>query len=90
MSQSKKILLPSLLAQGFSARDMLKPAEMMFSPCHQNARDLAGKGLSHLSAAHVGDAVQRQAHEGGVAAGQVVLDGVIDQTDQLAVAVDQH
>lgn len=62
----------------------------VFSPCHQDARDLAGEGLGHLSAAHVGDAVQRQAHEGGVPAGQVVLDGVIDQTNQLTVAVDQH
>jgi len=60
------------------------------SPGHQDARDLRGEGLCHLPAAHVGDAVQRQTHEGGVAAGQVVLDGVVDEADQLAVAVHQH
>ena len=60
------------------------------SPGHEDARDLPGEGLGHLPAANVGDAVQSQAHEGGVAAGQVVLDGVVDQSDQLAVAVHQH
>lgn len=58
-------------------------------PRHQNAWDLSGEGLRHLAAAHVGDAVQSQTHEGGVPAGQVVLDGVIDQSDQLTVAVHQ-
>lgn len=60
------------------------------SPGNQDARDLTGEGLGHLAASHVGNAVERQAHEGGVAAGQVILDGVVDQTDQLTVAVYQH
>lgn len=60
------------------------------SPSDQDARDFTGKGLRHLPAAHVGDAVKRQIHEGGVAAAQVVLDGVVDQADQVAVGVDQH
>lgn len=34
--------------------------------------------------------MESQAHEGGVPAGQVVLDGVVDQTDQLAVTVHQN
>lgn len=55
------------------------------SPSHQDARDVSGKGLAHLPAAHVGDAVQGQAHEGRVAAGQVVLDGVVDEPDELRV-----
>lgn len=33
--------------------------------------------------------MQGQTHEGGVPAGQVILDGVIDQPDQLTVAVHQ-
>lgn len=60
-----------------------------YLPCHQYLGDLSGKGLGHLPAAHVGDAVQSQAHEGGVAAGQVVLDGVVDQANQLTVRVHQ-
>lgn len=60
------------------------------SPSNQNPRDLAGKGFSHLTASHIRNTVKRQAHEGGVAAGQVVLDGIVDQTDQLTVAVYQH
>ena len=34
--------------------------------------------------------MQGQAHEGGVAAGQVILDGVVDEPDQLGVGVHQH
>lgn len=50
-------------------------------PCDQYPRDLTSKGFGHLTASHVRDTVKRQAHEGGVAAGQVVLDGIVDQTD---------
>lgn len=60
------------------------------SPSNQDSRDLTGKGLSHLTASHICNTVKCQAHEGGVAAGQVILDGVVDQTDQLAVAVYQY
>lgn len=60
------------------------------SPSNQDPRDLTRKGLSHLTASYVCDTVKSQAHEGGVAAGQVILDGVVDETDQLTVAVHQH
>lgn len=50
-------------------------------PCDQDPRDLTSKGFGHLTASHVRNTVKRQAHEGGVAAGQVVLDGIVDQTD---------
>lgn len=60
------------------------------SPSHKDARNLSGEGLGHLSAAHVGDAVQSQTHEGGVSAGQVVLDGIVNQPDQFTVTVHQH
>lgn len=60
------------------------------SPGHQDARDVRSKGLAHLPAAHIGDAVEGQAHEGGVSTGQVILDGIVDQADQLAVGVHQH
>lgn len=59
-------------------------------PSNQDARDLTGKGFGHLTASHVGDTVKRQAHEGGITAGQVIFDGVVDQTDQFTVAVYQH
>lgn len=59
-------------------------------PRHQDPGNFRGEGLRHLSAAHIGDAVQGQVHEGGVPAGEVVLDGVVDQSDQVAVGVHQH
>lgn len=34
--------------------------------------------------------MQGQTHEGGVPAGQVILDGVVDQPNQLTVAVHQN
>lgn len=69
----------------------LKPQKQKSnSPSNQDSRDLTGKGLSHLAASHVCNTVKCQAHEGGVAAGKVILDGVVDQTDQLAVAIYQH
>lgn len=60
------------------------------SPSHQDSRDLTSKSLSHFTASHICDTMKSQAHEGGVAAGQVILNGVVDQTDQLTVAVYQH
>lgn len=60
------------------------------SPSHQDAWDVSSKGLAHLTAAHVGDAVQGQAHEGGVPTGQVILDGIVDEPDELTVGVHQH
>lgn len=62
----------------------------MYKPCDQDSGNFRSKSLGHLSAADVGDAVQRQVHEGGVAAAQVVLDAVIDEADQVAVGVHQH
>lgn len=60
------------------------------SPSHKDAWDLSSEGLGHLSASHVGDTVQGQTHEGGVSAGQVILDGIVNQADQFAVAVHQY
>lgn len=57
----------------------------VYKPCHQDAGDLRRKSLGHFSAAHIGNAVQGQVHEGRVAAGEVILDAVVDQTDQVAV-----
>lgn len=62
----------------------------MNTPCHQDAGDFQSESLSHFSAAHVGDAVQGQVHEGRVAAAQVILDAVVDETDEVAVRVHQH
>lgn len=62
----------------------------LHSPGDQDPRDLAGEGLGHLAASHICNAVKGQTHEGGVAAGQVILDGVVDQTNQLTVAVYQY
>lgn len=50
----------------------------MYKPCHQDAGNLSSKSLSHFSAAHIGNAVQSQVHEGWVPAGQVILDAVVD------------
>lgn len=59
-------------------------------PSHKNFGNFSSKCFGHLPAAHVGNAVQSKAHEGGVPAGQVVLDGVVYQANELAVGVHQH
>ena len=59
-------------------------------PSYKDFWNLPSEGLGHLSAAHVGDAVQGQAHEGGVPTGQVILDGIVDEPDELTVGVHQH
>lgn len=63
---------------------------LVYTPCHQDARNFRSKSLSHFPAAHISNAVQGQVHEGRIAAGQVILNGVVDQTDQVAVGVHQH
>lgn len=50
----------------------------MYRPCHQDAGNFRSKSLSHFPAAHISYAVQGQVHEGGVAAAQVILNGIID------------
>lgn len=57
----------------------------MYKPCNQDSGNLRNERFGHLSAANVGDAVQGQVHEGGVAAAEVVLDGVIDEANQVTV-----
>lgn len=59
-------------------------------PSYKNFGNFSSKCFCHLPAAHVGNAVQSKAHEGGVPAGQVVLDGVVYQANELAVRVHQH
>lgn len=34
--------------------------------------------------------MQSQTHEGGVTAGEVILDGIVNQPDQFTVTVHQH
>lgn len=63
---------------------------VQYKPCHQDSGNFRNKSLSHLPAAHVSDAVQSQVHEGWIAAGEVVPNGVVDQTDQVTVGVHQH
>lgn len=63
---------------------------LVYEPCHQDSGNLRSKSLGHLSAAHVSDAVQGQVHEGRVAAAEVILNGVVDQTNQVAVGVHQN
>lgn len=62
----------------------------LYTPCHQDPGNFWSESLSHFSAAHISNAVQGQVHEGRIAAGQVILDGIVDQTDQVAVRVHQH
>lgn len=50
----------------------------LYKPCDQDAGNFRSKCLSHLPAAHVGNAVQGQVHKGRVTAGKVILDGIID------------
>lgn len=57
----------------------------MYKPCNQDSGDFGSESLGHLSAADVGDAVQGQVHEGRVAAAEVVLDGIIDEANQVTV-----
>lgn len=63
---------------------------MSYLPSHKNFGNFSSKRFRHLPAAHVGNAVQSKAHEGGVPAGQVILDGVVYQANELAVRVHQH
>lgn len=60
------------------------------SPSHQDSRNFPGKSLSHLPASHICNTVECQTHEGGITAGKIILDGVVDQTNQLTVAVYQN
>ena len=62
----------------------------MYKPCHQDSGNFRSKSLCHFSAAHISNAVQSQVHKGWIAAGQVVLNAIVDQTDQVAVRVHQH
>lgn len=57
----------------------------MYKPCNQDSGNFRSKSLRHLSAAHIGDAVQGQIHEGWVSAAEVVLDAIIDEADQVTV-----
>lgn len=57
----------------------------MYKPCHQDSWDFRSEGLGHFPAAYVGNAVQSQVHEGGVAAGEVILNAVVDEADQVTV-----
>lgn len=59
-------------------------------PSHQDSGDLRSKGLCHFTAANIGDAMQGQAYEGGIATWQVILDSIVDEADQLTVGVHQH
>ena len=61
-----------------------------YIPCHEDLGDLSSEGLCHLTATHIGNAVQSQAHKCGVAAGQVILDGIVNQADQFTVRVHQY
>lgn len=60
------------------------------SPSHQDSGNFPGKSFSHLPASHICNTVKCQAHEGGITAGKIILDGIVDQTNQLAVAVYQN
>ena len=62
----------------------------MYKPCHQDPGNFRSESLRHLSAAHISDAVQSQVHEGWVAAGQVILNASVDETDQVTVRIHQH
>lgn len=64
--------------------------QMLNSPSHQDSRDLTCKSLSHFTTSDICNTVKCQAHEGRVAAGKIILDGIIDKTNQLTVAVYQH
>ena len=46
--------------------------------------------LSHVTAADVGHALQSQVHVDGIAAAQIVLDGLDHQLHQVTAGSDQH
>lgn len=83
-----KVLQWNQVAEKFI--DIVFERGMSHLPSHKNFGNFSSKCFGHLPAAHVGNAVQSKAHEGGVAAGQVVLDGIVYQADELAVGVHQH
>lgn len=79
----------SVLPTGSGRRSTWESA-CLYTPCHQDAGNLGGKSLSHFSAAHISNAVQGEVHEGWIAAREVVLNAIIDQSNQITVWVHQH
>jgi hypothetical protein len=61
-----------------------------YIPCHEDLGDLSGEGLRHLTATHIGNAVQGETHKRRIAAGQVILDGIVNQPDQFTIRVHQY
>ena len=61
-----------------------------FLPGHEQLGNLVAKGLRHVLGADVGDALQREADMDRVATGQVILNALIDQVDQIAVLADEN
>lgn len=61
------------------------PIAPRYIPCHQDLGDLSSEGLCHLTATHIGNAVQGQTHKCRIAAGQVILDGIVNQPDQFTI-----
>lgn len=62
---------------------------MSYLPSYKYFWNFSSKRFRHLTATHVGNAVQSQTHEGGVAAGQIVLDCIVYKANQLTVRVHQ-
>ena len=60
------------------------------SPRHQEPRNVVGKDLCHVLGPDVGDALEGEAHVHGIAGGEVVLDALVDEVDQVAVLADQN
>lgn len=74
----------------FSRRASRPCAAPRYIPCHEDLGDLSGESLRHLTATHIGNAVQGKAHKCRIAAGQVILDGIVNQPDQFAIRVHQY
>ena len=67
-----------------------QPSLTFYSPRHQKFGDLHSESFSHVFTTDVGDALERQRDVDRVPAGQVILDALNYQLDQLRVAGYQY
>ena len=63
---------------------------LIFIPRDKEFWYLLTKSLRHVLAADVGDTLERQGHVHRVAGGEVILDALHNQLNQLRVAGDKH
>ena len=67
-----------------------QPSQTFYSPRHQKFGDLHSKSFSHVFTTDVGDALEGEGDVHWVPRGEVILDALHDQLNQLRVARDEN